>query len=206
MFKKRRPKYLKPSEICLDNEDCPNNPDLLLLRDAAADERKAILDYLNAAKANCLSELFLDVAEDEMHHYMEILGHIVRLDPVQKEMFEEVNLDIPPMRKTAAASPKQWNYVKNNVNKLIAEEEAVEDIQLELPPERNMPAICHLTAALIDELHATNKYQRYMNEACDPKVKELFCHLMNEEKEHIAEFTAALFDLTGEPLSHEYED
>ena len=28
-----------------------------------------------------------------------------------------------------------------------------------------------------------------MNDAEEPRVKELFCHLMNEEKEHVAEFT-----------------
>ena len=48
-----------------------------------------------------------------------------------------------------------------------------------------------------------NKYQRYMNDAEEPRVKELFCHLMNEEKEHVAEFTAALFRLTHEPLPEE---
>ena len=35
---------------------------------------------------------------------------------------------------------------------------------------------------ITDELHAINKYQRYMNDAEEPRVKELFCHLMNEEK------------------------
>lgn len=193
MFNKRRPKYLKPSEICLDNDDCPNNPDLLLLRDAAAEERQVIFDYLEAAQNNCLTDLFLDVAEDEMQHYMEILGHIVRLDPIQRDMFTEVNLDIPPLRKTT-------NNTKKTVSKIAAAEALEEDVQITLPPERNMPAICRLTEALVGELHTTNKYQRYMNEACDPRVKELFCRLMNEEKEHIAEFTAALFDLTGEPL------
>ena len=42
-----------------------------------------------------------------------------------------------------------------------------------------------------------------MNDAEEPRVKELFCHLMNEEKEHVAEFTAALFRLTHEPLPEE---
>jgi rubrerythrin len=42
-----------------------------------------------------------------------------------------------------------------------------------------------------------------MNEAEDARVKDHFCMLMNEEKEHVAEFTAALFELTHEPLSEE---
>lgn len=199
MLKKRRPKYLKPSEICLDNEDCPNNPDLILLREAAAEEREGILQYLNAASAHCLPELFLDVAEDEMRHYIETLGHIVRLDPVQADMFREVNLTIPPMRKPPVTSVTK--YMKTNVGKVMATEAAEDTI--ELPSERDLAAICRLTEALASELRAANKYQCYMNEACDPKVKELFCRLMNDEKEHIAEFTAALFDLTGEPLPAE---
>ena len=60
-----------------------------------------------------------------------------------------------------------------------------------------------ITKAIQDELHAINKYQRYMNDAEEPRVKELFAILMNEEKEHVAEFTAALFRLTHEPLPEE---
>ncbi|MCX7780754.1 MAG: ferritin-like domain-containing protein [Negativicutes bacterium] len=198
----RRPKYMKTPEFCIDDKECPNNPDLLLLRDAAADERKAVLQYLNAARDNCLAELFLDVAEDEMHHYVEIMQQIVRLDSVQADMFREVNLNMMTLGRPAKNTPKKWNYM----NQQNAAAEDAEELSVALPDERDMPAICHLTAGLVEEFAATNKYQRYMNEACDPRVKELFCHLMNEEKEHIAEFTAALFDLTGEPLPHEHEE
>ena len=31
-----------------------------------------------------------------------------------------------------------------------------------------------ITKAIQDELHAINKYQRYMNDAEEPRVKELF--------------------------------
>ena len=204
MLKSRRPKYIKTPAVCLDNDECPNNPDLLLLRDAAADERSAILDYLNSAKDNCFEELFLDVAEDEMHHYLEIMREIVRLDPVQAEMFREVNLDIPTMIRPVKNNNKQnnWKYKYTPVAVAAAEEEE-EDVVVALPSESDMAALCHLTNGLVGELNAINKYQRYMNEACDPRVKQLFCHLMNEEKEHVAEFTAAIFDITGEPLPPE---
>lgn len=194
MAQNRKSKY-KAGNVCLDNDECPNNPDLFLLRDAAADERQAILNYLNAAQDNCLADLFLAIANDEMEHYMELMGHIVRLDPIQNEMFQDVNLSIPQLRRPSKLSPKQWNYLASQAKPQMDEE----DSRVSLPPERSMPAICHLTNALIDELETVNKYQRYMNEACDPAVKELFCRLMNEEKEHVAVFTAALFDLTGEP-------
>jgi rubrerythrin len=65
--------------------------------------------------------------------------------------------------------------------------------------------VCSSDLSIEDELKAINKYQRYMNEACHPEVKTLFCHIMNEEKEHVAEFTKALFCLTHEPLPPEHD-
>ena len=202
MPKERRPKYLKPAEVCLDKDECPNNPDLLLLREAAADEREAVLQYMNAAQDNCMQELFLDVAEDEMHHYVEIMQQIVRLDPIQAEMFQEVNLDMMVMGRPSKSNNNKWHSNPMNYHAAGGEED---EEMIALPSERDMAALCHLTAGLVEELKATNKYQRCMNEACDPRVKQLFCHLMNEEKEHIAEFTAAIYDITGEPLPPEHD-
>ena len=71
-----------------------------------------------------------------------------------------------------------------------------------VPPGKRFARRSIITKAIQDELHAINKYQRYMNDAEEPRVKT-FCHLMNEEKEHVAEFTAALFRLTHEPLPEE---
>ena len=65
------------------------------------------------------------------------------------------------------------------------------------PGKKDLPAVQCITKAIQDELHAINKYQRYMNDAEEPALRS-FCHLMNEEKEHVAEFTAALFRLTHE--------
>ena len=41
-----------------ETDECPNHPDLYLLRDAAADERGAIADYLACAAETCLDEIF----------------------------------------------------------------------------------------------------------------------------------------------------
>ena len=83
-------------------------------------------------------------------------------------------------------------------------QKAPEAADVAVPPgQKDLPAVHRITKAIQDELHAINKYQRYMNDAEEPRVKELFCHLMNEEKEHVAEFTAALFRLTHEPLPEE---
>lgn len=169
-------------------EACPSDPDLLLLRDAAADERTAIAFYLDAARNSCTPQLFLDIAATEMEHYVEIMREISRLDPVQAELLSEAGLDLLVMTRPLPSKSK------------TAKEAAVADSQIILPDRKEMPTVNLLTKALSDELLATNKYQRYMLTAENTEVQLLFCHLMNEEKEHIAEFTAALFELTNEPL------
>jgi rubrerythrin len=184
--KSAKPKPVVPDTMDCITELCPNHPDLLLLRDAAADERNAIAFYLEASRTSCLPRLFLDVAEDEMQHYVEIMREISRLDPVQAQMFSEQNLDFLLMTRPLF-KPK-------------AKATEAADIQIVPPDRKAMPTVILLTKALTDELLAVNKYQRYMETAEDPDVQRLFCHLMNEEKEHIAEFTAALFELTHEPV------
>ena len=82
-----------------ETDECPNHPDLYLLRDAAADERGAIADYLACAAETCLDEIFLDVAEDEMEHYAETMRLISWLDPVQAEMLAEEALDVLVMKR-----------------------------------------------------------------------------------------------------------
>lgn len=173
-------------------DECPNHPDLCLLRDAAADERGAIADYLTCAFETCLHEVFLDVVEDEMRHFLETMQLISIFDPVQAERLEDEGLDALVMKRPMA---KPWMKQKNC--------KEAEDVQVVPPCKKDMPAIRCLTRAIQGELHAINKYQRYMNEAEDTRVKEHFCELMNEEKEHVAEFTAALFKLTHEPLPEE---
>jgi len=177
-----------------DMDECPNHPDLYLLRDAAADERGAIADYLTCAADTCLDEIFLDVAEDEMQHYVETMRLISIFDPVQAEMLIEEGLGALTMRRHLSKSkwvgPKNTHYDQ-------------EDVQVIPPNKRDLPGIRCLTKAIQDELHAINKYQKYMNQADDPRVREHFCELMNEEKEHVAEFTAVLFKLTHEPLPEE---
>jgi len=195
-----RPKYCKQNttvDFCSDEmEECPNHPDLYLLRDAAADERGAIADYLECAINNpCVAEVFLDAAEDEMQHYLETMRLISSLDPVQAKMLEEQDLDALTMKRPVKKA--KW------VTKMQAQND--EDVQIIPPRKKDLVAIRCLTKAIQDELHAINKYQTYMGEAEEPQVKEHFCELMNEEKEHVAEFTAALFELTNEPLPEEVD-
>ena len=176
-----------------DAEECPNHPDLYLLRDAAADERGAIADYLCCAMETAQTEVFLDVAEDEMQHFVETMRLISLFDPVQVKMLEEEKLGALLMKRPTAGTPK-W---------APKQPKEPADVEVEPPAKKDMPAIRCLTKAIQDELHAINKYQKYMNQAKDHRVKDHFCELMNEEKEHVAEFTAALFKLTHEPLPEE---
>ena len=198
-----KPKFYKTDKImhcdmpCPPEEDmlCPNHPDLCMLRDAAADERGAVADYLECALDTCLDEVFLDVAEDEMQHYVETMRLISALDPVQAQMLEDEDLGFLTMKKSARHTKAKWGKPK-----AVKE---VEDVEVIPPNKKEICAIRCLTKAIQDELHAINKYQRYLNEAKEPEVKALFCHLMNEEKEHVAEFTAVLFEITHEPLPEE---
>lgn len=66
-----------------------------------------------------------------------------------------------------------------------------------------LEAVCYLTKALASEFHAISKYQCYMEKSETDHNKHLFCHLMNEEKEHVAELTKAIFEITQEPLPPE---
>lgn len=190
--KPAKPKTLTGSAC--STEVCPNHPDLLLLRDAAADERNAIAFYLEAARTSCMPRLFLDVVEDEMEHYVELMREIARLDPVQAQRLRDEELDSLLLSRPL--------YKPKTKTAII---QAAEDIQVTPPDRKEMPTVLLLTKALSDELQATNKYQRYMQTGETVAVQRLFCSLMNEEKEHIAEFTAALFELTHEPLPLEHD-
>ncbi|WP_371365559.1 hypothetical protein SRRS_02860 [Sporomusa rhizae] len=175
-------------------DECPDCPDLLLLRCAAADKRIAIAFYLEAARTTCMPQLFLGVAEDEMRHYVEIMREISRLDPVQAEKLRNADLGMLLMTRP---------MVKPKTKAAIVKEVETADAPIVLPDREDMPTVHILTKALAGEFEATNKYQRFMNEAETREVKRLFCKLMNDEKEHIAQFTAALFELTHEPLPPE---
>lgn len=55
-----------------------------------------------------------------------------------------------------------------------------------------MPDLAILRRALVRELETINHYQELHDQAKDPAVRQLMLHLMDEEKEHVAELTAML--------------
>ncbi len=181
----------------MEEMECPNHPDLILLRDAAADEREAIADYFHAAQHTCMSELFLDIIEDEMQHYVMIMRHISMLDPVQAEMLREEGLTELTMSGMMKKMRAKW------MEKTIMCEP--EDAQVSPLDADELEAVCYLTNALVGEFKAINKYQCYMKKAEIDHNKHLFCYLMNDEKEHVAELTKAIFAITQEPLPPEID-
>ena len=54
-------------------------------------------------------------------------------------------------------------------------QKAPEAADVAVPPgQKRFARRSIITKAIQDELHAINKYQRYMNDAEEPRVKELF--------------------------------
>lgn len=196
------------SMMDMEEMQCPNHPDLILLRDAAADEREAILMYFQAANKTCLKELFLDIVEDEMQHYVMIMHHISMLDPVQADKLREEGLNelvmSSKMKKMRAKWMKKCNHTYHNQQQEQANGEE-SDVEVTPLDDKELCELSYLTKALLAEFHAINKYQCYMERAESEHNQHLFCHLMNEEKEHVAELTKAIYDITDEPLPHEMD-
>jgi len=53
----------------------------------------------------------------------------------------------------------------------------------------------NLREDLIGELGAINQYQEHINEVDDEEIKKVLTHVMNDEKEHVAELTKLLQEL-----------
>lgn len=177
----------KPAKV-----PCTDCCDLLLLRDAAADKRKAIAFYLTAALETSCPRLFFAAAEDAMQHYIAIMQEISRLDRVQALKLQEEGLEFLTAPRPLPRQKLKWAAQ-------VPEAETA-DVEISPPTAKDLANIQALTQALADEFYAVNKYQTYMDKAEDCEVAELFCKLMNDGKEHIAQFTAALFEITQEPL------
>jgi len=53
----------------------------------------------------------------------------------------------------------------------------------------------NLREDLIGELGAINQYQEHIDEVDDEEIKKVLTHVMNDEKEHVAEMTKLLQEL-----------
>jgi len=59
----------------------------------------------------------------------------------------------------------------------------------------NLKDLKNLREDLIGELEAINQYQKHIEETQNQKIKELLTHILNEEKEHVAEIIKLLKDI-----------
>lgn len=186
------------SKQCLDPCDCPASCDLILLRDAAKDERKAIMYYMQCYWKTCMN-LFLETAEDEIEHFLMLMRLISCYDPIQARCFHAQNLDCLTLTR---ADETSLSYRKNQDRPMKQPQNPLKvDLAVDPPAELDGPCMECLTMALDMEFGAINKYQEYMLKAEHNDVKKLFCCLMNDEKHHVAETIAAIFCITHEPLN-----
>lgn len=159
--------------------------DLLLLRDAAVDERETITFHLKAAQEiPVLSEIFTKTAHDAMVHYGMLMHQINLLDPVQSKKMQNAGLEMLSISPAITMDRREFSFA---------------DIE-QFAADKKLELIQFLTDALIGELLTANKYQTYIKKAEDESTTYLLYHLLTDLKEHIAGFTAALYRITGEPL------
>lgn len=188
---RKRPVLTPPQPPAPTKSVFPADPCLARLRKAAVAEREAILFYLDAANMvdTDLRTLFLAVAEDEMRHFVQTMNRIAGLDPVQAKALEASGLDILVMPRKAIP---RWAGAWPPTCAPLPEPTTGQ-------PAENMTAVCLLTKAMNSELDAVNLYQSFTEQAQAQACCEHFCRLMNDEKHHVAQFIAALYELTCEP-------
>jgi len=163
-------------EMAETNQECPTDPDLILLRRSAKCKREIIAFYLGASTkaSGPLCQLFLDIARDEMMQFRKLMILLAKYDPVQAHAFEEVGIHLPVTDFRKGQPPA--NYCS---------QDRLEIIEL-------------LTKAIAKELEAINMYQEHYEQACHDDVKALFCCNGNDDKLHVAELWKALMVFTKE--------
>lgn len=186
---------------CME-EECPTGPCLVMLRETAAAERKAIAFYLDAACQICDEEIrgtLLEIAEDEMVHFVMTMRLLSCLDPVQARELSDQDLDVLVSRRPRPQRGSEKLRFSKNSMPTEEDEDEEADAAIEMPSKRDIRTIMLLTTALEDELKSINMYQCFMEQSDNPACHEHFCMLMNEEKAHVAKLIDAIYELTGEP-------
>jgi rubrerythrin len=190
--KARKKPVLTPPESPVVSESVFSaDPSLALLRKTAVAEREAIIFYLGAANLvdRDLRALFLAIAEDEMRHFVQTMTLIAGLDPVQAKALEASGLGILIMPR--AATPRWAGGWPPTCAPLPEPTNG--------QPAGTMTAAGLLTKAMNSELDAVNLYQDFTEKTRATASCDHFCRLMNDEKHHVAQFIAALYELTCEP-------
>ena len=140
-----------------ETDRCPNHPDLYLLRTPLrTGGARSPTTWL--ARPKLVDEIFLDVAEDEMEHYAETM----RL----------ISLIRSSRNARRRSSRRAGNETADRQAEMGYPPKKPRSGGCRGPPGKKIcPPFNHHLKAIQDELHAINKYQRYMNDAEEPRVK-----------------------------------
>lgn len=152
------------------------DPDLLALREAAAREKEAFMEYRHHGMMigdRRLASLFHQEAGHEAGHFIELCRMMSRFDPGQAFEFRDHGLPF-----LAADEPGE-----TGLDGRADADDKVKD------PER---WLADLRQAVDLELRTLNHYQHEAANAVHPEVMELFTRIMNHEKEDLAIFIREL--------------
>ncbi len=186
--------FQSPHAIPSGNSQFTSDPVLYFLREDIADELGAIVGYLECAtlsKDYRIGALFREIANDEMEHFIRLMGALAQMDSVQAEQFQktgfsEVLMGIEgtnpygmgfPSQCQACLKPERRRHDNNDKRMYMADDRTIECLQ----------------NAIRDELKAINAYQRQLKETTNPAIQNLLTVVMNQEKEHVSEFTKLFY-------------
>lgn len=168
-------RHVPPQSFYPDQGDldcmCPSDPDLILLRNTAANERLGIYHYLCAAEktSGAICKLFMELAQDKMAHFRRSMTLLAKYDSIQDCAFNDACINLPPVdcfRKSKSCA-------------------SFEVMEL-------------LNTSLAQALRNINCYQEYYCAAQNKEFKILFCDNANDEKIHVAKLWKALMTYTNE--------
>ncbi len=174
------------------------DPELIYLREDLADEFSAINDYLECASLSddrYISHLFRKIAEEEAGHFIQLFRMVSSLDPVQADELAKHDLEMLLFSRM----PSPPNFVNNNAK------ENSKDSSYHAKKkhyDKYPPVLKCLKNAIRDELSAINNYQKQIQMINNPTIQNLLIPIMNKEKEHVAEFTKAFYDLIHKQHKH----
>jgi len=154
--------------------------DLQILQQILLMEKNAIKLYeelANKASDKRISQILLDVANEEKEHVGEVLKAISTMENMKKEI----------------ESGKE--EAKRNINSNI----------FNIFKINNSKDLEYVMDAINDELNAINTYESFLENLEDPKNKKIVESLIKDEKVHVGEFIKILDFVDSKSVEHIHE-
>ncbi len=193
----------QPSAISPGNSQFISDPVLYFLREDIADELGAIVGYLECAdlvKDYRISSIFREVANDEKEHFIRLMGILAQMDPFQAKEFQRAGFS-EVLSGNESANPFSTNpygagfpFQCQTCLKPERRRHDYNEKRMYMADDRTMEC---LQNAIRDELKAINAYQKQLKETANPAIQNSLTLIMNQEKEHVSEFTklfCAIYD------------